>query len=215
MHLFDYDSGFSQLVRRVAGCLLLGILWLVCCIPVVTFGAGSSALYYAVEKYIIREEDHLLSSFWRGFRASFGTATQAWLIVLALGLFLGWDFYFFFQMLRGGNTEGMLCIVIGIMLILLCLVAVYTFSYIARFQDGIGRVLKNSLLLTLAHPLVNLKLIVIGLILVATVLIYPVLLVLLPGFLCWMICLSMEKIFQRISGTLAESEDSEPAEGQD
>lgn len=215
MHLFDYDSGFSLLIRRAAGCLLLGCLWLICCIPVVTIGAGSSALYYAVEKSVIREEGHLFSCFWHGFREGFRTATCVWLIVLALGLFLGWDFYFFFQMLREGSPEGMLCVVVGIMLILLALTAVYTFSYTARFQDKVGRVLKNSLLLMLAHPLVNLKLAVIGLILMLTVLIYPPLVLLLPGFLCWLICLSMEKIFRRVSEELAGMEDPEPSDGLD
>lgn len=213
MHLFDYDSRFSLLIRRAAGCLLLGCLWLVCCIPVVTFGAGSSALYYALEKTVIREEGHLFSCFWRGFRESFKTSTCVWLVILVVGLFLCWDFYFFFQMLRGGNPEGMLCIVIGIMLALLALTAVYAFSYIARFQDRARRVLKNSLLLMLAHPLVNLKLAVIGVILALTVLIYPPLVVLLPGFLCWLICLSMEKIFRRISETLASRQDDDPSIG--
>lgn len=213
MHLFDYDSGFSLLIRRAAGCLLLGCLWLVCCIPIITFGAGSAALYYAVEKAVIREEGHLFSCFWRSFQESFKTATCAWLAALALGLFLGWDFYFFFQMLRRGNPEGMLCVVVGIMLVLLALTVVYAFSYIARFQDKVGRVLKNSLLLMLAHPLVNLKLVVIGAILALTALIYPPLVLLLPGFLCWLICLSMEKIFRRISETLPISEDDETTEG--
>lgn len=206
MHLFDYDSGFSLLLRRAASCLLLGCLWLVCCIPVVTIGAGSAALYYAVEKAVIREEGHVFSGFWHGFRESFKTATCVWLVLLALGLFLGWDFRFFFQMLRGGSTEGMLCVVVGIMLAALALTAVYALSYAARFRDKVGRVLKNALLLMLVHPLVNLKLAVIGLVLALTALTYPPLVLVLPGFLCWLICLSMEKIFRRVSEELSQAQ---------
>lgn len=198
MRLFDYDSGFSALFRRVTGCVLLGFLWLAGFLLVVPAGAASAAIYYTVEKHIIREEGNLFSCFWDSFRENFRTATLLWIIFLGVGLFLGWDFYFFFQLLRIGNAEGILCVVIGILFVLLLLLAVYAFSYTARFHDTTGRVLKNSLLLMLSHPLVNLKIALLGLLLLLTALAKPAVVLLLPGFFCWMICLSMEKIFTRI-----------------
>lgn len=215
MRLFDYDSGFSRLFRQVCACILLGLLWLVCCILIVPLGAGSAALYYTVEKNIIREEGHPLSVFWESFKENFKTATGVWLVLLALGLFLGWDFYIFYQMLQYDNPEGVLCVVIGILLALLLLTAVYAFSYIARFRDSMGRVLKNSFLLMLSHPLVNLKLVVVGLVIVLTLLIYPPLLLLEPGFLCWTIVQSMEKVFRRVSGAPAVDEEEEAADGEE
>lgn len=87
--MFQYDSAFSTLVRRVFGCLLLGVLWLVCCLPVVTVGAASCGLYYAVQKHIIREEGELFGCYWHAFKENFRTATLTWLVFLAVGRSLG------------------------------------------------------------------------------------------------------------------------------
>lgn len=201
MGLFDYDSTLSVLLRRLAGCFALGATWLICCLPVVTAGAASAALYATVEKHIIREEENLLIFFFRNFRENFKNGTLLWLVFLGLGLFLCWDLYFFLQMFRNGSPEGILWIVIAAMLLLQALTMVYAFSYTARFEDRVGRILKNSVLLMLTHPLVNLKLLVIFAVIALVLLTEPLLLVALPGFFCWTICTSMEKIFQRIKNS--------------
>ena len=39
-------------LSRIFDCLLLGILWMVCSIPVVTAGAAFTAVYYAYNKAV-------------------------------------------------------------------------------------------------------------------------------------------------------------------
>lgn len=198
MYIFDYDSTFSEMLRRCAGCILLGGLWLVCCVLVVTAGAGSAAVYYAVEKHIIRQEETLIGCFWQGFRESFGTATLTLLPLLAAGWLLSWDTYYFYRLLLQGSTFGMLCVAAALALVLLLLTATWAFAYIARFRDGVWAVLKNAFLLMLTHPLVNLKILFVWLTVLLCALFKPVLLILLPGFGCWLVCRSTEKVFARL-----------------
>lgn len=198
MHIFDYDSGLSVLLRKCVGCVALGLLWLICMILVIPGGAGSAALYDGVNRHIIKEEGNLFPTFWDSFRENFKAATTVWLVVLGLGAFLCWDFYYFWQLAQAGDALGLLWIVTLLTIALLLLTAVYALSYTTRFEDKPLRILKNAFILALSHPLVNLKLIFIGLLLILTGMLQPMLLLLLPGFACWMICQSMEKLFQRL-----------------
>lgn len=198
MRIFEYDSPLSRMLRCCYGCLFLSLLWLLCCIPLVTVGAGSAAVYYTMEKNVIREECSFLSCFWKSFRENFKTATVAWLLFLGLGLFLGWDFYFFYQLLLRGNSEGMLCVVIGILLLLLLLTVTYAFAYVARFRDRPLRAVRNAFLLMLVHPLVNLKILFLELMVFVSFAYQPILLLVLPGICSWLFSRSFEKIFARL-----------------
>ena len=46
MKFLSYDSAFSQLLLKLCYGCYLNLLWLVCCIPIVTVGASTTALYY-------------------------------------------------------------------------------------------------------------------------------------------------------------------------
>lgn len=47
MKFFSYDSPLSQLLLKLCYACYLNLLWFVCCIPIVTVGASTTALYYA------------------------------------------------------------------------------------------------------------------------------------------------------------------------
>lgn len=205
--MFRYDSGLSQLLRKVYACLLINGLWLLCCLPVVTAGAATAGMCYAVEKYVLREESYPIAAFFKAFRRDFGQATLCWLLFLAAGAFLCWDFSYFWGLLEDGNAEGTLCVVIAVLLVLLVLTAVYAFFYLSRFEDRLGRVLKNALLLMLPHPLVNLRILALCVLLALCLVYQPYFLLFLPVVSCWLICLSMDKLFGKIVPSSVYQED--------
>ena len=45
--------------------MLLNLLWLVCCIPVFTAGAATTAVYYVTLKLVRDEDDSTIKSFFR------------------------------------------------------------------------------------------------------------------------------------------------------
>ena len=42
---FDMDSPVMQAMNKLGSVILMSLLWLVCCLPVVTIGAATAALY--------------------------------------------------------------------------------------------------------------------------------------------------------------------------
>ena len=96
MKFLSYDSPFSQLLLKLCYSCYLNLIWFICCIPIVTIGASTTALYYTSLK-IVRDEDHSLGRmFFHSFRENFRQSTVLWLILLAVGLFLAGDGYIVF-----------------------------------------------------------------------------------------------------------------------
>lgn len=149
MKFLSYDSPFGQLLLRLCYACYLNLLWFVCCIPVFTIGASTTALYYATLK-IVREEDRgLTRMFFRSFRENFRQSTVLWLIMLAAGLLLAGDGYIVYH-LRASST-GVPAVMWTLLLALLIAAAVayvivlfFVFPLVATVSNTNWAMLKNS-----------------------------------------------------------------------
>ena len=104
---FSLDSKFMQAMSRVADLIILNVIYLVTCLPVITIGAASTALYTVCFRLGTAREGSLVKGYFRAFRDEFRQATLIWLFLLLFGaascvniiLFLsmdGWMHYLFF-----------------------------------------------------------------------------------------------------------------------
>lgn len=131
-------------ISRIFDCLVLGLVWVICCIPVVTIGASCTALYYAYNKAIRQEEGHLLQEFFRSFKDNFKQSTIAWLIVLAAGALLYGDISIVTATMETMPlASAMFAFAVTLFVVVLAW-AVYVFPYIARFELDTKTILKNS-----------------------------------------------------------------------
>lgn len=72
-----------QVLLLVSDYIILNLLFVICCIPIVTIGAAQSGLYRALR--VIREKDTgCISAFFKGFASGFGTVTVIWTGILAI-----------------------------------------------------------------------------------------------------------------------------------
>ena len=136
--LFSYDNPVWRLMGRVADVFLLSVLWAVCSLPVITIGASTSALYYVALKMARSHEGYLVRSYLKAFRENLGQATVLWMMLLAVGLFLGADMYWAYGMETG--AAGMLFWVLFVLTVVYLFVAVMVFPLEARVQAGTGKI---------------------------------------------------------------------------
>ena len=80
------DNPFFRLMGAIGDLVVLNILWLLCCLPVVTAGASTLALFAIVHKIVAGEDYRTASGFFKAFRRDFKQATALWLVVLAAGI---------------------------------------------------------------------------------------------------------------------------------
>ena len=50
-NLFGQDSFLTNFLTRIADLMVLNFLWVIGCVPIITIGTSTVALYYCVEQY--------------------------------------------------------------------------------------------------------------------------------------------------------------------
>ena len=147
--LFNADGPVLQFVNKIVYSVYLNILWFLCCIPVITVGASTTALFYVTLKISKNEEGNITKAFFRSFRQNFRQGTLIWLILLAAGIILGVDGYVLYHM-RFENLFWTLCTaVFCVAAIAYAIVLMYIFPLLARFDNTTGAMFKNALFIVI------------------------------------------------------------------
>ena len=87
-NIFNPEGKVMLFFTKIAYTAYLNVLWFLCCLPIVTAGASTTALFYVTLKLAKDEEGAITRSFFRAFRRNFRKATLIWLILLAGGAVL-------------------------------------------------------------------------------------------------------------------------------
>lgn len=147
--IFSVDGKATAVLQTATDLVKLNLLWLVCCIPLVTIGASTTALYSVAIKMVKNEESYVVKDFFSAFRKNLKQATVVWLMICVAAGILFFDFYFSSH----AKTDGaaLLFVPFAIAAILLVMLILYVFPVMAVFENSLKKVFKNSLLLALAH----------------------------------------------------------------
>ncbi len=131
----DVEGPVMGFLEKTGQLIELSMLWILGCLPVVTVGTSTAALYYAVMKAVRRGRGRAVSEFWRRYREDLGRSIAAWLPLLAVGALLGSDIV----ILRGQDRPLHTGAVI-VLAALLAALAVYVGPVLSRFSVKVGQV---------------------------------------------------------------------------
>lgn len=159
--LFNYDNPVWRFIGKLGDLIVLNILWIVTSIPIVTAGASTTALYYVTLKLVRDEDGYTIKSFFKSFKENFRQSTIIWLIMLTVGLILGFDLYFFMYMQTEPSKLRTVMVTIfgSISLIYICILT-YVFPLQSRFYNPIKRTLFNAFFMSIRHILQTLGILV-------------------------------------------------------
>ena len=104
----EYESGFARFMNKVGDCVFATVLWLVFCIPVITIGASTSALFTVVRRVRKGTGGKVWESFRDAFRGNFRPATLSWLVQLILMVVLYIDHRIMLRALEQKSPLGFL-----------------------------------------------------------------------------------------------------------
>lgn len=203
---FHNDSPIGRVLGRGLELVWLNILWMICCLPVVTAGAATCGLHFALSP--LRNEDEGVSRcFFRSFRRNFKQATLLWLAVLVMGalVLLCLRLVSFWE--GAARTAGIVFFCVPAMLLLMT--AGYGFPLLAQFEIPAKRLLEDALLLSLAHFPRTLA--VIGITLLPVVLLYVLPSVLLCVLFVWapvgfsLTALAVERVLEPVFAPFREN----------
>lgn len=149
--IFNVDNKFFRGVSKIIDCVWLSILWVLCCIPVVTAGAATTALYYAVNKSIKNDRGYASSEFFSAFKSNFKQSTIIWLLFLVLYIWMGLDYYVMRVYAEAGAAVGQMSIIFLVFGMIITMWGFYVFPYIARFENTTKNILKNTALIAISN----------------------------------------------------------------
>lgn len=192
-NIFDYDGGIMSTINKIVDCILLGVMWLLFSIPIITIGASTTALYYTVNKVIRHNRSHIAREFWNGFKTNFVQSTIVWLIVMVVYTLVIGNCIFFFkykpnQLMLGFNI-AVLCV--------FTMWALHLFPYIARFQIGLKALMKNCAYFAVRHLIKTLILLVLLIVALLAMLIYFPFLIIAPVLYMFVATFLLEPIYMR------------------
>ena len=185
---FSYDGGLMQTLSKLFDCICLAILWIICCVPIFTVGASTTALYYAYNKAIRQKRSYAFKEFFHGFKISFKQSTVVWLIVLLLYVVTIFDI----MILRG--VSGFVGFA---MIVLVTMWVTYVFPYMARFENHTKAVLKNSAIIMIANLPWSILLLVLFVISAGLFLLIPMFGMFAPALYVAFANLILERIFRK------------------
>lgn len=150
--IFDPENTLFRILARMVDFVGLSILWALLCLPVVTIGPASAALYYTVvkifrEKY---EETGAFSLMLKTFVSNLKRGIPITLICLGVGvlLFLGYSV----MRANWGSTMGaVMFVAYDIALLLPGAVLCFIFPMMSRYDSGVKELFKNSAILVIKH----------------------------------------------------------------
>ncbi|MCI9314300.1 MAG: DUF624 domain-containing protein [Lachnospiraceae bacterium] len=136
------NSPVIAFLNKMTDLILLNILWIICCLPVITAGAATSAAYYVSITSIRCGDGYVIRRFFNGFKSSFRQITPVWLGLLAAGFILLAD-VFFWNRMGGGTGKIMLAVSVAIAF-LLWTWSMWIFPVFAKFTGKRRELLKNA-----------------------------------------------------------------------
>lgn len=143
MPTLKIDNPFFNFMGRLGDLVILNLTWLVCCLPVVTAGASTTALHYVARKMAAGEPYRVWKSFFDAFRENWKPATRLWLCLLAAGCLFMADLWAGAVM---PGATGNLFRGIGMTFLFVWLLVVgYCFPLLARYRQSTFRLILLSL----------------------------------------------------------------------
>ena len=167
-NIFRWDSPLMRVMMLITNLICLNVLWLLCCLPVITAGAATTAMYSVIFQYITKQDDSVMKPFFKAFKENFKTVTPIWVLHLLIGAALGAEVFYLSQ-----GAQLWVKVIFGILLFVYVGVSAYLYPILARYHTSRKQALLNSFALSTRHLFTTICVVVLNAVPVALILFLP------------------------------------------
>lgn len=206
--LFNPDGKLMSVLTKLGQLILANLLWLLCCIPVVTIVPATTSFYYTVTKSIRRERGYVAEEFFRSMRRTLKKGIGFSVLAILWGMALWYG-----RMYAIANeTEdfNFLLFAYDVLIAVSACVASCLIPVFSRFEMKMTGILKLSFVMAVRYIYFSI-LLVAGTILVGWLVIVrlPMLcIVILPGLWCYVSTYFIERMLLAYMPPAKEDEDA-------
>lgn len=220
-NLFNYDNQLVLTLERLGNDILLGILWLLFCLPIVTIVPASAAAYHTMIKVVKDSGNGVVKDFISAFVSNIKQGILLTLIIAVLGILiytglnLGWQ-------LMAGNLIFKIYFCLGLLIAVFVLSsAIYLPAILSRFQMKTMELLRASMFIVIGRPVKSFLLALVLCVFCFLIWYFPTFIMIIPGLYCDMISSTVEKelhgitekydLHAKTEGTIEQDTDMENA----
>lgn len=147
-NFFSLEGRFFETMDRFANLLWLNLLFVICCIPIVTIGASTTALYYVTLKMVKNEECYITKSFFNSFKNNFKQSTTIWMIAFVMGIIFVVDLRIMSQ--NDALIFKIITVIVFAMLFVYIFIMTYVFPVLSKFDNSVKNTIRNSFLISIS-----------------------------------------------------------------
>lgn len=148
--MFSYDGPLMTFIGKIADLLILNVIWLLCCIPIITIGPATTAMYYVTLKLARNEEPSIVKSFFHSFKMNLKQGIFMFLALVLIGAVLVLD-YFIMGGIVTGTFGKVFRIILVLWLIAYAATTIYAYPLLAQFDNTVFGTLKNAFMLSIGR----------------------------------------------------------------
>lgn len=193
-NFFRFDGPIFKIGTLIGDLLILSLIFVVCCIPVITIGASVTALYYVTTRMVSGREGYVSRDFLRSFKQNFIKSTIVFVIIALFAFFLLCNFTLFNYVFKAPQ-------IMLVFQVVLCAelagITIYIFPLIARFDLKMSQYLKNAFYFANRHISTTVTCIVF---LGAAALLFmklPILIIITPGIYSYFSAHLIMRVFRK------------------
>lgn len=143
----NLDSPVIAFLTTVADFMILNILFIICCVPVITIGPAISALYTITMREARHEGGYIFNPFFKAFKNNFRQSFLLSILYFLAGAVLVFGVKFW-QGKSGFSTSDQVMLVITGVFVVICIFSLlYVFALTARFDNTVLKTVKNAVIL--------------------------------------------------------------------
>ena len=204
--LFSLNGPYARAMNWLWNMLVISILWAVCCIPVFTIGAASTAAYYAAAKCVRRHTGKVVSEFFSSFRVNFRQATVLTLLWGCLMILLVFECFYLYS-----DPQVPLAVLYLFYFLLAAALSctMYLWPCLSRFAKKNLQFIQMAVILTFRHVISTILLFLLLLFLCLALYLMPWGILVFPGCMFWAQTFLMEKILLQNSPKPSTPEEAE------
>lgn len=142
----NLDSGIMRFLARITDLVLLQILFLLTSLPIVTIGAGLTAMFAVSRKLHQDAVTSVIRMYFEEFKGNFKKSTVVWLIMAAIAGILYVDLSYY-----SAQRSAVIMYVSLFLAGMAYFVFLYIFPIMAWFENSLLSYFKNSLIMACVH----------------------------------------------------------------
>ena len=148
--IFNPENLFFRILSKGVDLVGLSLLWIFLCLPVVTIGPASAALYYTVVKVFRHRRDEAFRTYLRAFRDNLKQGIPITLVCIPIVVFLAWGYN---VMSNNISTDAgvIMYMIYYILLVVPTGICCYIFPLMGRFAFQTGNLIRTSLIMAFRH----------------------------------------------------------------